>query len=81
MRFDLQSSQLEYPIVVPFMPPHHRTRKDLDRTRGSHKKFRLNKMVEVNVIHMDAQQGGKRSEQSEVNLEKHLTHKSSIVRV
>ena len=47
----------------------------------SNQEFRLNDTVEINVIHVSMPIGGKRSKRSEVNLEKHLEKKRTIVRI
>ena len=47
----------------------------------SNQEFRLNDTVEINVIHVSIPIGGKRNKRSEVNLEKHLEKKRSIVRI
>ena len=47
----------------------------------SNKEFRLNDTVEINVIHVSMPSGGKQTKRSEVNLEKHLERKKSIIRI
>ena len=85
VRFVLHSNQLEYPINFPFMAPNRLTTErilaEFERVIQSNKEFRLNDTVEMNVIHVSMPMGGKRSKRSEVNLEKHLDKKKSIVRI
>ena len=85
VRFVLHSNQLEYPINFPFMAPNRLTTKrilaEFERVIQSNKEFRLNDTVEINVIHVSMPTGRKRSKRSEVNLEKHLDKKKSIVRI
>ena len=54
---------------------------EFERVIQSNKEFRLNDTVEINVIHVSMPTGGKRSKRLEVNLEKHLDKKKSIVRI
>ena len=54
---------------------------EFERVIQSNKEFRLNDTVEINVIHESMPTGGKRSKRSEMNLEKHLDKKKSIVRI
>ena len=84
-RIVIHSNQLEYPITFPFMAPHRLTTErvlaEFQRVIQSHQEFRLNDTVDVNVIHVSMPSGGKGSKRSEVNLEKHLQKKRSIVRI
>lgn len=50
------------------------------RVIQSNQEFRLNDTVDVKVIHVSMSTGGKGIKRSEVNLEKHLEKKRSIVR-
>ena len=51
------------------------------RVIQSNQEFRLNDTVDVNVIHVSMPSGGKGSKRSEINLERHLQKKRSIVRI
>ena len=85
VRVILHSTQLEYPITFPFMAPHSLTTErilaEFQRVIQSNQEFRLNDTVDVNVIHVSMPSGGKGSKRSEINLEKHLEKKRSIVRI
>ena len=54
---------------------------EFQRVIQSNQEFRLNGTVDVNVIHVSMPSGGKGSKRSEINLEKHLEKKRSIVRI
>ena len=54
---------------------------EFKRVIQSNKEFRLNDAVEINVIHVTMPTGGKGTKRSEVNLEKHLEKKKSIIRI
>ena len=54
---------------------------EIERVIQSHIKFRLNDSVEVNVIHVKMPKGGVGTKRSEVDLEKHLVKKRSIVHI
>ena len=85
VRVILHSTQLEYPITFPFMAPHRLTTErflaEFQRVIQSNQEFRLNDTVDVNVIHVSMPSGGKGNKRSEINLEKHLQKKRSIVRI
>ena len=85
VRFVLHSNQLEYPINFPFMAPNRLTTErilaEFERVIQSNKEFRLNDTVEINVIQVGMPTGGKGTKRSEVNLEKHLEGKKSIIRI
>ena len=85
VRVILHSTQLEYPITFPFMTPERLTTERIlakfQRVIQSNQEFRLNDKVDVNVIHVSMPSGGKGSKRSEINLEKHLEKKRSIVRI
>ena len=76
VRFVLHSQQL---------PRHRLTTErvlaEFERVIQSNQEFRLNDTVDVNVIHVVMPQGGRGSKRSEINLEKHLAKKRSIVRI
>ena len=84
VRFVLHSNQLEYPINIPFMAPNRLTTKrilaEFERVIQSNKEFRLNDTVEI-VIHVSMPMGGRGTKRSEVNLEKHLDKKKSIIKI
>ena len=87
VRVVIHSNQLEYPITFPFMTPERLTTErilaEFQRVIQSNQEFRLliNDTVDVNFIHVSMPIGGKRSKRSEVNLEKHLEKKKSIIRI
>ena len=85
VRFVLHSNQLEYPINFPFMASNRLTTErilaEFERVIQSNKEFRLTDTVEINVIHVSMPVGGKGTKRSEVNLEKHLEKKKSIIRI
>ena len=85
VRFVLRSNQLKYPINFPFMAPSRLTTErilaEFERVIQSNKEFRLNDTVEINVIHVSMPTGGKGTKRSEVNLEKRLERKKSIIRI
>ena len=73
------SNQLEYPINFPFMAPNRLTTErilaEFERVIQSNKEFRLNDVVDINVIHVSMPSGGKGSKRSEVNFKR----KKSII--
>ena len=83
MRMIIHSNQLEYPIAFPFMPPQRLTTERIlsavERVGQSNQHFRLNDTVDVNVIHVSMPLGGKGRKRTDVNLEKHLEKKRSVV--
>ena len=83
--FVLHCNQLEYPINFPFTAPGRlateRILAEFKRVIQSNKEFRLNDTVEINVIYVSMPTGGKGTKRSEVNLEKHLEKKKSIIRI
>jgi hypothetical protein len=85
VRFVLHSPQLEKPISLPFMALSHLTTErvlaQIERVIQSNHEFRLNDSVKVNLIHVEMPNGGRGSKRSEINLEKHLINKKSIVRI
>ena len=84
-RFVLRSPQLEMPISLPFMSRERLTTErvlsEIERVVQSNHEFRLNDSVNVNLIHVEMPHGGKGTKRSEVNLERHLTKKRSIIRI
>jgi hypothetical protein len=85
VRFVLHSPQLEYPISLPFMPRQRLTTErvlaEFERVIQSNQEFRLNDTVNIDIIHVEMPHGGRGTKRSEVNLEKHLMDKRSIVRI
>ena len=85
IRFLIHSNQLDKPIHFPFMPADRLTTEQIlakfEQVIQSNQEFRLNDTVEINVIHVSMPIGGKRSKRSEVNLEKHLEKKRSVVKI
>ena len=85
VRLFLHSQQLDYPINFPFMAPKKLTTErilsEFQRVIQSNQQFRLNETVDVNVIHVSLPSSGKGKKRSDVNLEKHLEKKKSIVRI
>ena len=85
VRFVLHSNQLDKPIHFPFMAAERLTTgrilAEFERVIQSNQEFRLNDTVEINVIHVSMPIGGRGNKRSEVNLEKHLEKKKSLVRI
>ena len=85
VRFVLHSSQLEKSISFLFMSREclttERVLAEFERVIQSNHEFHLNDSVDVNIIYVEMPHGGKRSKHSEINLEKHLIQKRSIVRI
>ena len=84
-RFVLRSPQLDPPISLPFMPRERLTTErvlsEIERVVQSNHEFRLNDFVDVNLIHVEMPHGGRGTKRSEVNLERHLTKKGSVIRI
>jgi hypothetical protein len=85
VRFVLQSPQLETPISLPFLPRQRLTTErvlaEIERVIQSNHEYRLNDSVNVNLIPVEMPNGGTGTKRSEINLEKHLINKRSIVRI
>ena len=85
VRFVLQSPQLNHPISLPFMPLSRLTTErvlaEFERVVQSNHHFRLNDSVLVNMIHVEMPHGGAGSKRSEINLERHLAKKGSVIRI
>ena len=85
VRFVLHSSQLENPISFPFMPRERLTTErvlaEFERVIQSNRHFHLNESVDVNIVHVEMPHGGKHTKRAEINLEKHLMKKRSIIRI
>ena len=54
---------------------------EAERVIQSNHEFRLNDSVHVNLIHVEMPNGGTGTKRSEINLEKHLVKKNSIIRI
>ncbi|CAB4039778.1 Hypothetical predicted protein [Paramuricea clavata] len=54
---------------------------EFERVIQSNRHFILNDSVDVNVVHVEMPHGGKGTKRSEINLEKHLMKKCSIIRI
>ena len=85
VRFVLRSPQLEYPISLPFMPRERLTSErvlaEVERVVQSNHEIRLNDSVSVNIVHVEMPRGGTGKRRRQVNLDKYLTNKRSIVRI
>ena len=85
VRFVLRSPQFEYPISLPFLPLSRLTTErvlaEIERVIQSNREFRLNDSVQVNLIHVEMPNGGTGTKRSEINLEKHLAKKGSVIRI
>ena len=85
IRLIIHSTQLKNPIAFPFNPAQDLTTErilsDFQRVIQSNQHFRLNDTVDVNVIHVSMPSGGKRGKRTELNLEKHLEKKKSVIRI
>ena len=85
VRFVLHSPQLEKPISLPFMALSRLTTErilaQIERVVQSNHEFRLNDSVKVNLVHVEMPNGGTGTKRSEINLEKHLAKKGSVIRI
>ena len=85
VRFVLRSPQLEYPISLPFLPLSRLTTErvlaEFERVIQSNREFRLNDSVQVNLVYVEMPNGGTGTKRSEINLEKHLAKKGSVIRI
>jgi hypothetical protein len=85
VRFVLHSPQLETPISLPFMALSRLTTDlvlaQIEHVIQSNHEFRLNDSVKVNLVHVEMPNGSTGTKRSEINLEKHLINKKSIVRI
>ena len=70
---------------LSFLPLSHLTTErvvaEIERVIQSNCEFRLNDSVQVNLIHVEMPNGGMGTKRSEINLEKHLAKKGSIIRI
>ena len=85
VRFIMHSSQLEYPISLPFMPREkltvERILAEIERVIQSNDAFTLDDSITVNIIHVEMPIGGVGKKRKTANLEKYLTNKRTIVRI
>jgi hypothetical protein len=85
VHFVLQSPQLDSPISLPFLHASRLTTErilaEIERVVQSNHEFRLNDSVNVNVIHVEMPQGGTGTKRAEIDLEKHLACKRSVIRI
>ena len=85
VRFVLRSPELEYPISLPFMPREKLTSErilaEIERVVQPNQEFRLDDSVSVNIVHVEMPRGGTGKKRREINLDKYLTNKRSIVRI
>ena len=54
---------------------------EFERAIQSNKEFRLNNSVDIDVLHASLPVDGKGTKRADVNLEKHLDKKKSIIRI
>ena len=85
VHFVLQSPQLEMQILFPFMPGQRLTTErvlaESEKVLQSNRDFRLNDSVSVGITTVQMPHGSKGTKRAEINLEKHLAKKQSIVRI
>ena len=87
VRFVLRSTQLDTPISIPFLPlvqlTPERVFSAVERVIQSNRDFRLNDTVNVDLIHVEAPQGGGRSKlkRNIVNINDYLRKKGSVITI
>ena len=85
VRFVLRSTQLETPISIPFLPldrlTPERVLSAVQHVIQSNRDFRLNDMVNVDLIHVEAPQGSGRSKRNIVNIKEYLHKKKSVITI
>ena len=85
VRFVLRSPQLEYPISLPFKPraklTSERILAETERVVQCNQEFKLDDSVSVNIVHVEMPRGGTGKKRPEINLDKYLTNKRSVVRI
>ena len=83
VRFFMPSPQLEYPILLPFMPRERltvdRILAEIERVIQSNGAFKLDKSITVNIIHVEMPYGLRRDGKKVKN--KYLTNTRTIVRI
>ena len=84
VRFVLRSEQLDTPISMPFMPvvqlTPERVFSQIERVIQSNRDFRLNDTVVVDVVHVEAPQGGSRR-RTTLNIKEFLHKKKSVITI
>ena len=85
VRFVLRSTQLETPISIPFLSldrlTPERVLSAVQHVIQSNRDFRLNDMVNVDLIHVEAPQGSGRSKRNITNIKEYLHKKRSIITI
>ena len=85
VRFVLRSDQLDTPISMPFMPVEQLTPEkvfsQIERVIQSNRDFRLNDMVTLDIIHVEAPQGSGRSKRTTLNIREYLHKKGSVITI
>ena len=85
IRMVIHSTQLKKPIAFPFMTLQDLTTEhilsEFQRAIQSNQEFPLNDTIDVNVIHVSLPSGGKGGKRTNLNLEKHLEKKRSVIRI
>ena len=85
VRFVLRSDQLDTPISIPFMPvlqlTPERVFSQIERVVQSNRDFRLHDTVTVDIIHVEAPQGGGRSKRTTPNIREYLHKKGSVITI
>ncbi len=85
VRFVLRTPQLEYPISSPFMPRERLTSErvlsEIERVVQSNHELKLDDSVSVNIVHVEMPYGGTGNKRREINLDKYLSNKRSIIRI
>ena len=83
VRFVLRSTQLETPISIPFLSldrlTPERVLSAVQHVIQSNRDFRLNDMVNVDLIHVEAPQGSGRSKRNITNIKEYLHKKKSVI--
>ena len=85
VRFVLRTPQLEYPISLPFMTRERLTSErvlsEIERVVQSNHELKLDDSVSVNIVHVEMPYGGTGNKRREINLDKYLSNKRSIIRI
>ena len=81
----LRLPQLKYPISLPFMPSEKLTSEcilaEIEWVVQSNQAFRLDDSVSFNIVLVEMPRGGAGKKRREINLDKYLTNKHSIVSI
>ena len=82
VRFVLRSTQLDSPISLPFMPllqlTPERVFSQIERVIQSNRDFRLNDTVVVDVVHVEAPQGGSKRKRVHIDIAEFLHKKGQL---